>query len=82
MAENILASASGFVYRLFSGTGALLDPAAELGDAVRQRRYPCSQLWIPLRRAVPPDISAPADEEVDHEHLPTKAPQAGSSGGR
>ena len=76
MAENILASVSGFVYRPFSGTGALLDPAAELGDAVTVNGVYSilATMDTNFDALCLSDISAPADEEVDHEY-PYQSPQ-------
>ena len=76
MAENILASVSGFVYRPFSGTGALLDPAAELGDAVTVNGVysMLATMDTNFDALCLSDISAPADEEVDHEY-PYQSPQ-------
>ena len=76
MAENILASVSGFVYRPFSGTGALLDPAAELGDAVTVNGVysMLANMDTNFDALCLSDISAPADEEVDHEY-PYQSPQ-------
>lgn len=79
MAEDMLRRLRGGSYQPYSGTDALLDPAAELGDAVeirgcyggiysRKRR---------LEKLYSADISAPSDEEIDHEY-PYKSSQARS----
>ena len=69
MAENILKSLSGFQYQPYTAQGAILDPAAELGDAVTingvysgiyQRDTDYSALTTS-------DISAPQDEALDYE---------------
>lgn len=76
LAEEILAQVKGFAYQPYSASGAIVDAAAELGDAVSVngiysgvynlvRRYGGIQLA---------DLSAPSDEEIDHEY-PYKSPQ-------
>lgn len=76
IAEAILAQVRGFAYQPYSASGAIVDAAAELGDAVSVngiysgvynlvRRYGGIQLA---------DLSAPSDEEIDHEY-PYKSPQ-------
>lgn len=70
MANAILAKLTGFQYQPFSFTGALLDPAAEMGDAIsaagvyggmyqRERKF---------GRLMKADLSAPHDEEINHEY--------------
>lgn len=70
MAENILASLTGYQYQPYAASGAILDPAAEIGDAVNVRGayggiYKRDRLYSSLMRA---DISAPQDEDIDHEY--------------
>ena len=76
MAEKMLASLRGSAYQPYSGTTALLDPAAELGDAVDIRGYygGIYSLARNLDKLYSADISAPSDEEVDHEY-PYKSSQ-------
>lgn len=71
-AQAILDSlnSTGFQYQPFSASGALLNPAAELGDGVTINGiysgiYKMSRNYGALMSA---DISAPQDEEVDHEY--------------
>lgn len=69
MADNLLAQVRGAQHQPFSATGAILDPAAELGDAITVDgvsgiMYRRSQRFGTLYRA---DISAPGDEEINHE---------------
>lgn len=69
-ANNILASIQGFQYQPFTATGAILNPAAELGDAVTingvySGLYKISRDYSSLMSA---DIEAPQDEEVNHEY--------------
>ena len=71
-ADNILASlnSTGFQYQPYRATGAMLDPAAELGDAVTVNGtysgiYKMSRSFSSMMSA---DIEAPQDEEIDHEY--------------
>lgn len=77
MADNILASIAGYAYRPYEAAGAILDPAAELGDGVTvggvySQLATISTSFDPLMAS---DISAPGEEEVDHEY-PYESPQA------
>ena len=70
MAQDILAKLQGFQYQPYSAEGALLDPAAEVGDAVSVRGlyggiYTRDRTFSRLMKA---DISAPQDEEINHEY--------------
>lgn len=70
MAQTILDSLRGFQYQPYEATGALLDPAAEIGDAANMRGnyggiYTRSRTFGRLMKA---DISAPCDEEINHEY--------------
>lgn len=70
MAENILQSLSGYQYQPYDAQDALLDPAAEIGDAANIRGtyggiYSRSRKFGRLMAA---DISAPHDEEINHEY--------------
>lgn len=69
MADNLLAQFRGVQHQPFTATGAILDPAAEIGDAVTVDgvsgiMYRRDQRFGSLYRA---DISAPGDEEINHE---------------
>ena len=71
-AENILAElqSTAFRYQPHETQGALLNPAAELGDGVTINGtysgiYKMNKQFSPLMQA---DISAPQDEELDHEY--------------
>ena len=69
-ADNILARLQGFQYQPYTATGALLDPAAELGDGVVLNGlysgvYKISKNFSSL---ISSDIAAPQDEEIDHEY--------------
>ena len=70
MAENILSSLSGYQYQPYTADGALLDPAAEVGDAVNVRGayggiYTREKTFGRLMKS---DVSAPQDEEINHEY--------------
>lgn len=70
MAENILAALSGLAYRPYEAAGAILDPAAELGDGVTVGGV-YGQLAVintTFDSLMASDISAPGEEEVDHEY--------------
>ena len=71
-AQAILAdlTGSGFQYQPYTANGALLNPAAELGDGVTINGtysgiYKMSRNYSPLMTA---NIEAPQDEEIDHEY--------------
>lgn len=69
MAQNILNRLSGYQYQPYQADGALLDPAAEIGDAVGTATsygglFTRSRKFGRLMKA---DISAPHDEEINHE---------------
>ena len=75
MAAAILAKVSGYKHIGYDGRKALLDPAAELGDAVT-----VDGLYVPLialdmtfDSMLAPDISAPDADEIDDEY-PYKSP--------
>lgn len=70
MAEDILADILGFRYHPYNATGALLDPSSEIGDGVTVNGiysgiYTMDVTFGGDCRA---DISAPAEEEIDHEY--------------
>jgi hypothetical protein len=70
MANNMLASLTGYQYQPYQAQGALLDPAAEIGDAVNMRGayggiYTRERTFGRLMKA---DVSAPHDEEINHEY--------------
>ncbi len=70
MAEDMLAKLSGFQYQPYDASGALLDPAAEIGDAISIKNiygglYTRDRTFSRLMKA---EISAPHDEEINHEY--------------
>jgi hypothetical protein len=70
IADNILISIKGYTYRPYEATGAILDPAAELGDTVgiANEIGPLAAINTTFDALCSSDISAPVDEEVDHEY--------------
>lgn len=70
MANNILSSVRGFQYQPYEATGALLDPSAELGDGVTiSGTYSgIYKRTVNFGALSASEISAPTDEEVDHEY--------------
>lgn len=69
MANNMLQIIRGKQYQAYTATDALLDPAAELGDGVSiddiySGVYSRTVDFSPLMAS---DISAPSDEEIEHE---------------
>ena len=62
--------AKGFQYQPYTADGAILNPAAEIGDGITisdtySGIYKISRNYTPLMAA---DLEAPQDEEVDHEY--------------
>ena len=71
-AQKILAAlqSNGFQYQPYMASGALLNPAAELGDAVTINGtysgiYKMTRNYSSMMSA---EIEAPQDEEIDHEY--------------
>ena len=75
MAAAILAKVSGYKHIGYDGRKALLDPAAELGDAVTVDGIyvPLIALDMTFDSMLAPDISAPDADEIDDEY-PYKSP--------
>lgn len=74
MANDMLARINGYSYQTYTATGAILDPAAEIGDAVQVKGtyggiYSVSKSYGKMIRA---DVSAPGAEEID-ESVPYKS---------
>ena len=69
MAEDILNNIRGFQYQPFSAEGALLDPAAELGDGVTVNGVYSGvyQQTMKFDALCASNLAAPQDEELDHE---------------
>lgn len=69
-AVRILASLRGFQYQPYTATDALLDPAAEIGDAININGvysgiYNKEVTFSPLMKT---KLTAPQDEALDHEY--------------
>lgn len=69
MANNILTAIRGYQYQPYTATGALADPAAEMGDAVNVNSVygGLYQQDITFGHTFYSDFSAPEDEQLDHE---------------
>lgn len=70
MAEEMLAQLSGFQYQPYNAEGAMLNPAAELGDGVTVAGDYSGLYYISttLDSLCAADIRAPHDEEINHEY--------------
>ena len=70
MANSILSSVSGKTYQPYTATDALLDPAAEIGDAVTVGGYysVIASVNNLFDLACAPTISAPESDEIDDEY--------------
>lgn len=70
MANSILDAISGKTYQPYTATDALLDPAAEIGDAVTIGGYysVIADISTSFDRACAPTISAPGSDEIDDEY--------------
>lgn len=69
MANKILADIQGYQYQPLSAENALLDPAAEMGDGVTVNGV-YSGIFVratQFGRLMASDVSAPTDEEIEHE---------------
>lgn len=70
VAQNILMAIQGYAYKPFSASGAILDPAAEIGDGVSVDEVysvlaDIETTFSPLMTA---NIGAPEDGSIDHEY--------------
>lgn len=70
MAQNILNSIRGFQYRPYTAEGAILDPAAELGDGVTANNVygGIYSQKIKFGSMLTATVAAPEDEEINHEY--------------
>lgn len=69
MADNILADIQGYQYQPLSADNALLNPAAEMGDGITVNGV-YSGMFVratQFGRLMASDVSAPTDEEIEHE---------------
>lgn len=70
MARDVLARLQGYQYQPYTADGTILNPAAEIGDALNSALvyggiYTRSKTFGRLMQA---DVSAPQDEEINHEY--------------
>lgn len=70
LADDLLEKLRGYQYQPYQADGALLDPAAEIGDGIAIRDvygglYSRDKTFGRLMKT---DIAAPHDEEIDHEY--------------
>lgn len=70
IANAVLENIRGYIYRPYEAAGAILDPAAELGDPITVSGTgsvlaSCDTTFNALMVS---DIAAPEDEEIDHEY--------------
>lgn len=70
MAQDILNRLQGYQYQPYQADGTILNPAAEIGDAISSQKvyggiYARSTNFGRLMKA---DVSAPCDEEINHEY--------------
>ena len=70
LAELALSRANRFVYRPFTAVGAMLDPAAEVGDLVTidSKTFQIMKIDWNINTWPTATVSAPCEEEVDHEY--------------
>lgn len=70
MANDLLTKFRGKVYRPFTASGAMLDPAAELGDTVSCNGVESilGEIDTTYDALCASDISAPGDQDVNHEY--------------
>lgn len=69
MADSILSKVWGYEYKPYTADGAILDPAAELGDAIRAGDVysviaSTETTFSPIMSST---VSAPEDSQIDHE---------------
>lgn len=70
MAQKMLNSLRGYQYQPYYAKGALLDPAAEIGDGITIKNTygGLYQRERDFGRLMKADIAAPHDEEINHEY--------------
>ena len=70
MAKNILADIRGYQYQPYTAEGAMIDPAAELGDGITANNV-YSGIYtkkIKFGSLLTATVAAPEDEEINHEY--------------
>ena len=75
MAETILANLQGYRYTGYSATGTYVDPSVELGDAVSANGIYSAiyKQGTTFGHDYYSDLSAPIDEQIDHEYEVTNS---------
>lgn len=70
IANAVLENIRGYIYRPYEAAGAVLDPAAELGDpiTVSGTQSVLASCDTTFNALMVSDIAAPEDEEIDHEY--------------
>lgn len=70
VANNVLKSIQGFQYQPMTASGALVDPAAEIGDGITANGVYSGiySMDVQFNSNLPADVSAPSDEELYEEH--------------
>lgn len=70
IADAAMAAVKGYMYQPYEAAGAILDPAAELGDtlSVGGVTGPIAAVTTTFDALCSSNVSAPSDQEVDHEY--------------
>lgn len=70
IANNVLSTIAGWVYRPYTASEALLDPAVEIGDMVKINGWTSmvAKLDRNFDKMCDATLSAPEDEELNHEY--------------
>lgn len=70
IANNVLLALSGFIYTPLTADGAIIDPAMEIGDKIRvgTTTSVLATQTMMIDSLCASDISAPGDDELDHEY--------------
>ena len=77
VAKNILAAIAGYAYRPYKAKDAILNPVAEVGDAVTVGNVysVIADIETKFNPLMPADISAPNGSDIDHEYSYKSAEQ-------
>ena len=69
MANDILSRLQGYQYQPYTASGAMLDPAAEIGDGLSVGNIygGIFQREVSFSRLMKANVSAPEDKEINHE---------------
>lgn len=71
MAKDILKTVQGFKYQPLKVSGAMLNPAAEIGDGISANGVYSGifKRYTTFGRLMKSDVEAPSEEEIDHEYV-------------